>query len=185
MPVNSNRQNKKQTSSIHTGALQLFETMGQGVVYQSADGTIINANLSAERILGLTEKELQGRKLTDPTWKMICEDGSQLMDDQHPTMVALHTGKAVSNRVIGIYQPKSQKYGWAKVSALPEFLSGQDKPARVYTTFLDISEQKEIDHKLGERIKELQAFYALSEITESEDKNLENLYRRLINFTFR
>jgi len=43
----------------------LFETMSQGIVYQNADGAIISANPSAQRILGLTLDQMQGRTSID------------------------------------------------------------------------------------------------------------------------
>ena len=44
----------------------LFETMAQGVVYQSRDGQIISANPAAERILGLTIDQMPGTPVYRP-----------------------------------------------------------------------------------------------------------------------
>ncbi len=71
----------------------LFETMAQGVVYQAADGRIISANPAAERILGLSLKQMQGRSSMDPRWRAMREDGSDFPGDRHPAMEALRTGK--------------------------------------------------------------------------------------------
>jgi PAS domain-containing protein len=54
----------------------LFQTMAQGVVFQDADGKIVSANPAAERILGLSLDQLQGRTSVDPRWRAIHEDGS-------------------------------------------------------------------------------------------------------------
>ena len=54
----------------------LFETLAQGVVYQNAQGEIIAANPAAERILGLTLDQMQGRTSGDPRWRAVREDGS-------------------------------------------------------------------------------------------------------------
>jgi ABC-type amino acid transport substrate-binding protein len=54
----------------------LFESMAPGVVYQDAAGAIIDANLSAEHLLGLTLDQMQGLTSIDPRWKAIHEDGS-------------------------------------------------------------------------------------------------------------
>ncbi|MHC4663720.1 MAG: PAS domain S-box protein [Planctomycetota bacterium] len=53
----------------------LFENMAQGVVYQDSGGKIISANPAAERILGLSFDQMQGRESVDPRWKSIHEDG--------------------------------------------------------------------------------------------------------------
>ncbi|MCX5653772.1 MAG: PAS domain S-box protein, partial [Planctomycetota bacterium] len=73
----------------------LFQTMAQGVVYQSADGKIISANPAAERILGLTLDEMQGLTSIDPRWRATHEDGSDFPGQTHPAMVALQTGREV------------------------------------------------------------------------------------------
>jgi len=69
----------------------LFETMLQGVVYQDADGKITLANGAAERVLGLTIDQMQGRTSLDPRWKAIHEDGSDFLGETHPSMLALKT----------------------------------------------------------------------------------------------
>ena len=49
----------------------LFDTMSQGVVYQSANGSIISMNSAAEQILGITLDQAQGRTSMDPNWRAI------------------------------------------------------------------------------------------------------------------
>jgi PAS domain S-box-containing protein len=46
----------------------------------------------------------------------------------------------------------------------------------------DITERKQIEHALQERIKELRAFFFLSEIIEREGLTLEELYQEITNF---
>ena len=75
---------------------RLFETMAQGVVCQAADGQIVSANPAAERILGLSLNQMQGKTSLDPGWKSIREDGSELPGQEHPAIVALRTGRSVS-----------------------------------------------------------------------------------------
>ena len=60
----------------------LFESMVQGVVYQSSDGKIISANPAAERILGLSLDRMQGRTWMDPRWRAIHEDGSDFPGEE-------------------------------------------------------------------------------------------------------
>jgi len=120
----------------------LFETMTQGVVYQDADGQIVDANPAAQRILGLTLDQLQGRTSMDPRWRAIREDGSEFPGDAHPAMVALETGRPVRDVVMGVYDPKKQGYTWIKIHAVPLLQPGADKPYLVHTTFEDITEQR-------------------------------------------
>lgn len=175
------KSSRREKQSVSADFMHFFETIGLGIVYQSADETIITANKTAERILGLSLKEIQGRKLTDPIWKTILEDGSIIAENQHPAIVSLRTGKTIINFVVGIYQQKCGKYCWVQVTAKPEFMPGMDKAYQVCVILSDYYEYKQIENKLSERRKELLAFYSLSELAETKDITLGDLYQRLID----
>ncbi|NPV87183.1 MAG: PAS domain S-box protein [Anaerolineae bacterium] len=119
---------------------QLFETMLEGVVYQDAEGKIFSANPSAERILGLTLDQMAGRTSMDPRWRAVREDGSDLPGEEHPAMVALHSGKPVEGLVMGVFNPRLNETRWIRVNSIPLFHPGEDKPYQVYSIFNDITE---------------------------------------------
>ncbi len=123
----------------------LFSTMAQGVVYQSADGKIIRANPAAERILGLSLDQMQGRTSIDPRWRAITEDGSPFPGDQHPSMVALRTGEPVHGVTMGVFNPSTESYNWILIDAIPLSEHGESV---VYTTFTEITGQKQIETAL-------------------------------------
>jgi len=118
---------------------RLFETMSQGVIYQGADGRIISANPTAEKILGLSVDVLNGKTSMDPLWKAINEDGSPLAGPDHPAMVALRTGKPYGPFVMGVFHPKINDYVWLFVHATPLFNPGENKPFQVYVIINDIT----------------------------------------------
>lgn len=126
----------------------LFDTMEQGVVYQDAEGRIISANPAAERILGLSLDQMQGRTSMDPRWKAIGEDGAELPGEHHPAMVALETGKPVKSFVEGIFNPVQNEYRWILVDAIPEFVPGHNSPVRVYSSFSDITERRRAEQEI-------------------------------------
>ena len=124
----------------------LFETMIEGVVYLDEKGSVIDANPSAGRILGLTLEEIIGRTSLDPRWKAIHEDGSPFPGEDHPAMVTLRTGEKRS-QIMGVYSPRDNIHRWIKVNAVPRFLPGKNASNQVYTTFEDITTEKEAhDH---------------------------------------
>jgi PAS domain S-box-containing protein len=132
----------------------LFETMSQGVVYQDAAGRIFSANPAAERILGLTLGQMQGRTSIDPRWKAIREDGTDFSGENHPSMISLKTGREVKDVKMGVFNPQSGDYAWINVNSIPQFKPGEKAPYQVYTTFADITGQKRTDDKLKSLLKE-------------------------------
>ena len=119
---------------------QLFDTMAEGVVYQNADGQITFANPAAARILGLSADQLAGKTSADPCWQAIRENGTDLPGDEHPSMVALRTGRPVMGAVIGIFNAQLNQTRWLQVSAVPLFDPPSNIPCQVYATFSDITE---------------------------------------------
>ena len=128
----------------------LFETMAQGVVYQDAEGKIISANSSAEKILGLSIEQMQGRTSIDPRWKSIHEDDSDFAGETHPSMVALKTGEKVKDVIMGVFNLQTERYRWININAVPQFREGEDSAYQVYTTLDDITERKEAEEALQE-----------------------------------
>ena len=123
----------------------LFETVAQGVVYQDREGRITAANPSAQRILGLTLDQMQGRTSIDPQWRSIREDGSDLPGEEHPAMIALRTGSAVRDVVMGVCRPDGSRV-WILVNATP--LEREGRVEQVYASFEDITERVELSREL-------------------------------------
>jgi diguanylate cyclase (GGDEF)-like protein/PAS domain S-box-containing protein len=142
----------------------LFATMAQGVVYQDGTGQIIAANPAAERILGLTLDQMQGRTSLDPHWHSIREDGSDFPGEEHAAMVALRTGKPSGPVVMGVYQPELGKHVWLSINAVPLFKPGESTPYQVYATFDDITQAREADENYRTLFERMLDGFALHEI---------------------
>lgn len=123
----------------------LYDSMLQGIVFQDKDSSILSCNKSALEILGLTQEQIIGRTSAAPEWKTINEDGTELPAEEHPSMIALKSGKVIKNSVFGVYHPIEKKHRWIKVDATPQFHAGENVPFQVYTIFTDITEQKLIE----------------------------------------
>jgi two-component system cell cycle sensor histidine kinase/response regulator CckA len=126
----------------------LFKHMAQGVFYQSADGKLIDYNQNALDMFGLTRDQFFGKTSFDPEWKIIQEDGSDFPGDQHPSMVALQTGKSVLDVTAGVYNPLKKGFVWLNINAIPQFKNGDSKPYQVFVTLHDITELKKTEEKL-------------------------------------
>ncbi|MBN2434627.1 MAG: PAS domain S-box protein [Spirochaetes bacterium] len=143
-----NRKSHKQLQLSEERYRNLFTTMAQGVVYQDVNGAIISANPAAEEILGITIDQMKGVTSIDPRWQAVDENMNKLSGEEHPSMIALKTGKVIKNFIQGIYNPKRNDYVWIIVNSVPLFKEGEDKPYQVYSLFLDITERKHYEEAL-------------------------------------
>ena len=143
---------------------QLFETMTQGVVYQEADGAISSANPAAQRILGVTLEQMRGMTSMDPFWQVIREDGTELKGENHPSMIALRTGKPFGPFVLGVYQPKIKDHVWLSVKAMPLFRKGETVPHQTYALFEDITAERKAQQSYHSLFNEMIDAFAVHEI---------------------
>ncbi|MBN2770621.1 MAG: PAS domain S-box protein, partial [Spirochaetes bacterium] len=134
---------------------QLFETMSPGVVYHSSNGTIISANAAAEKILGLTIDQMNGKTSMDPRWKMIDEHGKDVPGSDHPEIISLRTGKKSGPVDRAVFIPEQNRYVWLTITATPLFNPGEERPFQVYATFDDITKRKQAELELKEKNSEL------------------------------
>ncbi len=138
---------------------RLFETMSLGVVYQSFDGSIISANPAAEKMIGITLDQMQGKTSIDPRWKMIREDGSAVPGPEHPAMVALRTGVKTGPVTRGVFIPETGDYVWLSITAIPLFRQGEETPFQVYALLDDITNRKQAEDKLQESENKYRALF--------------------------
>ena len=120
----------------------LADTLPHGVVHQGADGEIIDMNPAAQRILGKSRERFLGSNSEREEGDTIREDGSAFPGIEHPTMVALRTGRVVRGVVMGVYNPQRRERRWIKIDAVPVFAAGEERPREVYGLFEDITEQR-------------------------------------------
>ena len=137
----------------------LFETMAQGVVYHDAEGRVIAANPAAERILGFEYDQLR-LALPDPVhWKAGVQSSPDLAEEEHPSLTALRTGRPVRDALMGVFNPRLGAYRWLHVTAVPLFRPGELRPHQVYTTFADVTEQRQMEEALIQALSVKQAIF--------------------------
>ncbi len=140
----------------------LFENMAQGVFFQRADGKIIDSNPAALKMFGLDRKNFIGRTSADSSWKVIREDGTLIPSEEHPSKLALRTGKPVRNKIIAVYNPHIHDYVWLEVNAIPQYKAGQDKPFQVFVTMHDITSLKRMEDLLQLERDRAQSYFDLA-----------------------
>jgi two-component system cell cycle sensor histidine kinase/response regulator CckA len=145
----------------------LVDAMGEGVCFQDANGRITAANRAAERILGRSVEQLNGRTSDELQWGSVCEDGSPFPGDEHPFMVTPRTGEPQSDVVMGMNRPDGT-LAWISINSQPLALPGETKPHAVVTTFRDITDRKHAEEALKTSQAQLEAAMDLADLVNWE-----------------
>ncbi|MEY2982242.1 MAG: putative sensory/regulatory protein RpfC [Planctomycetota bacterium] len=129
---------------------ELFDRMDQGVVLQSRDGVILDANPAAERILGLTLDQMQGRTSMDPRWRSIDIDGNPVPGNEHPAMRAIRSGTDVTGAIMGVIHAGENETRWLAIDAYLGRVEAGQEPDIVYAIFTDITGQRRATEAIAE-----------------------------------
>ncbi|MEM8933883.1 MAG: ATP-binding protein, partial [Acidobacteriota bacterium] len=150
---------------------EVLASLAEGIVLRDAEGRFLSCNVAAERILGLTRAQFTGREPVRSSWHAIRQDGTLLPRDEHPTAIALRTGRASTDVVIGV-DKGGGKLTWMSVSATPLVRPGESKPWAVLASFSDVTGLKRtqealqltlrtarsLNDELGRKNKELERY---------------------------
>jgi diguanylate cyclase (GGDEF)-like protein/PAS domain S-box-containing protein len=120
----------------------LLDAMDTGILVYDRDGRVVSANPAAARMLGFELEQLEGSPYDARLWSVVDEDGNPVPYDSLPAIRAYHTGEVVHTTLVGVYNPRMQGMRWISVSAVPQFLEGQNVPFQVIALFSDVTDLK-------------------------------------------
>src|SRR5664280_1261914 len=170
--TNANRSFQKALAESEGKFRSLFESMEQGVFYQTVDGNLTDVNQAALNMFGLTREEFIGRTSYNVEWKVIDEKGTLLTQGEYPSMIALLTGKPVKDMTVGIFNPVRNQFTWVITNAIPEYKNKEDKPCKVFVTMQDITDKKNAEDALAKRESELRIIHEnIADIVWKLDKD--------------
>ncbi|MCB9058379.1 MAG: PAS domain S-box protein [Calditrichae bacterium] len=121
----------------------LFDAFPQGITVTDQQGNILEANRSAEKLLGISREEQTEREIDGAEWQIIRTDGSPLPVDEYASVIALRENRKVENMEMGIVKA-DKSVTWINVTAAPLPL----KEFGVVVTYGDISKRKKAEDKL-------------------------------------
>jgi PAS domain S-box-containing protein len=126
----------------------LFETLPQGIICYQGDGSVLSANPAATRILGLEADAMI-------TWPLgtggqaVRADGTPYRLEDLPAQMALRTGQAVHDVIVGKPHANTGELRWLRVTAVPDKRDGSGRPKRAYAIFADLTEQFQAEASCG------------------------------------
>lgn len=126
----------------------LFQNMSDGVVYHNQTGRITQYNDAACNILGLNPGQLLGITSLDSNWKVVNEEGQELEEKDHPSMIALRTGKVIKDVTMGVFNSSRDFNRWILATAIPEINTATHQIEGVYVIFKDISTRIHYENEL-------------------------------------
>ena len=142
---------RKQAEKALRGSEERYRSLMQkvhtAIVLHDGDGRILDSNLLAQELLGLSADQLLGKSLIDPEWHFLREDGSILPVGEYPVSQVLSTRQPLRNSVRGVSRPDQADVAWLLVNAEPEY-GAAGEIARVIVSFADITGIKKAEEEL-------------------------------------
>lgn len=121
---------------------ELFDAIDKGILVQDREGRVLSANAAAERMLGMSEAELQTESHKVDEWRFVDQHGQTLSSAALPPSRALLEGKVIDSTVIGVHSPTLGGYSWFSLTAVPQFRDRETTPFQVITLFSDVTALK-------------------------------------------
>ena len=135
----------------------LFANMTQGVFYQAADGSLIDINPAACKLLGMNRQGFLTSTCQSPEWHVLDSEGHPLPPARHPSLLALHSGQPVLDTLLAVRNAISGEWVWLQVNAIPEYEPGAGRPFRVFVTLHDVTASRRAAQALQESEERLSA----------------------------
>lgn len=143
------KQTEKALNESERRQKSIVQSLEAGVVIHAPDGTVIDSNARAQKMLGLSQTQLTGKTATDPVWVFVDEDGETLPIEKYPVNLVLETKKIFKNRIIGVVQSTNKKIVWVRVNGVPIFDSFGHL-TEVVISFVDVTEVMDTQSKIAD-----------------------------------
>jgi len=126
---------------------ELIDSMSEGVVFQDAGDKVLECNDAACEMLGLTRAQLLGADSMDPRWHATAPDGAPFDLSQHPSVLALRTGRPVRDVLMSVHRPDGSQV-WLSINSQPLLAPGAVLPHATVTCFSDVTTRIQAERTL-------------------------------------
>ncbi len=151
---------------------QIIDNINEAVVIHDDKNSIILFNRKTEILLGLTKEQLLGKTSFDSNWKVIKEDGTDYIPEEHPAVITNRTGEPCQNVIMGVKRTDNSIVWLSVYSRL--FLNQNQR--YIIVTFYDVSQIIELNRKIEKNNKELDLI-----VTSLDDVVLEIKSEIIVN----
>ena len=135
----------------------LFETMTEGVILINHEGQIVQANIAAERILGISRPEIESRNYIAPDWEILRIDGTPMPTKEMAGPRAFSEKRLIRDTIMGVRRPDGN-VSWINVCAAP-FFDNAGELEGVVGTFSDITDRKLAEDILAQTRQNYESFF--------------------------
>jgi diguanylate cyclase (GGDEF)-like protein/PAS domain S-box-containing protein len=141
----SNPESIKLSEDEHS---DLIDNMMSGLVVHAPDGRVLRCNAMACQLLGLTQEQIQGKALIDPSWRFLRSDGSVMPTEEYPVSRVLASRESFSDKVIGVLHSDRSDPVWLHGRGDPVF-HPDGTLKQVVIIFMDITRIRRVEVDLG------------------------------------
>ena len=157
----------------------VFDAMDEGTLLFARDGSLIDSNPSAKRILGFAELA-PGASMLQLAQRLVGPDGIPVAPDDLPSVVTFRTGEPQTGRLLGVLRDGGE-VRWLLVNTRPIRRAAGELPSACLSVFRDVTDERQLEEERAAQAhaQELQN-HELLEQAEALERG-QALFRSLVD----